>query len=69
MREHNRMCDISKSINPKLNDEELYQLSRNWVIGLLQKISFEDFLPILLGSKHEEIIGSYKTYNSKFIKF
>lgn len=39
VREHNRMCDILKQRNPNMNDEMLYQASRLWVIGLLQKIS------------------------------
>ena len=42
----------------------LYQASRLWVIGLLQKISVEDFLPILIGSKYNEIVGPYRGYRS-----
>ena len=43
----------------------MFQLARNYVIGLLQKITFYDFLPILLGDlKYYEEIGTYKGYNS-----
>jgi hypothetical protein len=35
------------------------------VIGLIQKISFYDYLPHLFGKKHfESYIGDYKGYNS-----
>lgn len=32
-----------------MNDQQTYQAARNYVIGLIQKITFEDFLPIVLG--------------------
>ena len=49
VREHNRVCDDIFKKDPSLNDEQVYQAARHFVIGLLQKITIEDFLPILLG--------------------
>lgn len=49
VREHNRMTKVLLQINPSMDDEELFQAARNYVVGLLQKITFEDFLPILIG--------------------
>ena len=49
LREHNRVCDQLKSREPYLNDEEIYQAARHFVIGLFQNIVFEEFLPQLLG--------------------
>lgn len=51
MREHNRLCKLIISKHPTLSDEEIYQTARNYVIGLIQKITFEDFLPTLLGEE------------------
>ena len=63
IREHNRICEKLKKQEPLLNDEELYQAARHFVIGLLQKIVFDEFLPILLGKKgFEKHIGPYTGY-------
>lgn len=64
MREHNRLCDEILSKNAKLSDEEVYQTARHYVIGLLQKITFDDFLPKFFGNKYDYLIGSYKGYNA-----
>ena len=50
VREHNRVCDVIFNKDPSLNDEEIYQAARHYVIGLLQKITMEDFLSLLLGN-------------------
>ena len=63
MREHNRVCDLMRARSPGLNDEMLFQAARHWVIGLLQKISLEDFLPIMLGSRYDAVVGRYGGYN------
>ena len=47
VREHNRLCDVYKSFYPGLTDEELYQKSRRMVIAIIQKITFDDWLPAL----------------------
>lgn len=62
VREHNRVCDLMSARHPELSDDQLFQAARNWVIGLLQKISVEDFLPIMLGAKYNEIVGEYQGY-------
>lgn len=62
MREHNRICDDVLRRNPKFNDETVFQIARNFVIGLLQKIVLKDFAKILLGSKYNQIIGPYNGY-------
>ena len=51
--------------NAYLSDEEIFQIARNYVIGLVQHITFDEYLPILLGkSQFESLIGPYK-YDNK----
>jgi len=47
VREHNRQCDIEKSIHPGWNDERLYQAARKIVIAELQNIVYYEWLPAL----------------------
>jgi hypothetical protein len=47
VREHNRQCDLIKEANPSWTDEELYQRARKIVSGLVQAITYEEFLPKL----------------------
>ena len=41
MREHNRFCDQIAVKNKRvISDEQAYQMARNYVIALLQKITY-----------------------------
>jgi hypothetical protein len=64
LREHNRLCDLIIDADSSLSDAEVFRAARNYVIGLIQKISFEDYLPNLFGKKHfQNYIGDFKAYN------
>ncbi len=60
IREHNRWATILKTKSTSLTDEELYVRSRSIVIGELQSITFNEWLPSILGPK---AIGPYRGYN------
>lgn len=48
-----------------MSDEEVFQTARNYVVGLLQKITMDDFLPILIGKKaFSDLIGQYDGYKT-----
>lgn len=61
MREHNRICDVVVAKNPTLTDEEIFQIARNYVIGLVQHITYDEYLPALLGKANfDALIGPYQ---------
>jgi hypothetical protein len=49
VREHNRVAGRIEAANPGLPDEEIYQGARAWVGAELQAITYNEFLPALLG--------------------
>ena len=50
IREHNRLADLIKTQAPTLNDEQIYQWARKIVGAEMQIITYEEFLPALMGS-------------------
>ncbi|MBL8061615.1 MAG: hypothetical protein JNK32_01230 [Anaerolineales bacterium] len=61
LREHNRIADETAHRHPDWTDEELYQYARRVVIAELQKITYEEFLPAILG---ENAMPAYSGYRA-----
>ena len=61
VREHNRLANKIASDDPNLTDEQIYQQARAIVIAEIQSITYNEFLPALLG---ERAISRYKGYDS-----
>jgi len=61
VREHNRLADEISAANPDLSDEEIYQQARATVIAELQSITYNEFLPALLG---QNALTDYEGYDS-----
>jgi hypothetical protein len=60
LREHNNFAAQIAKQNPKLGDEQIYQMARQTVAEEIQAITFNEFLPALLGPAAP---GAYRGYN------
>lgn len=61
MREHNRLAEIIGHRYPHLSGDEIYQRVRKIVGAQMQVITYNEFLPVLLG---EKALKKYSGYNS-----
>ncbi|MFN3232875.1 MAG: peroxidase family protein [Alphaproteobacteria bacterium] len=61
MREHNRLADHIASTDPTLSGDEIYHMTRLIVGGEVQAITYNEFLPILLGT--EDGLAPYEGYD------
>lgn len=52
VREHNRLCDIIKGLNPDFTGEQIYQNARRILIGEWQSIVYREYLPVVLGAQN-----------------
>ncbi|XP_025194619.1 peroxidase-like [Melanaphis sacchari] len=57
LRYHNYIAFKLSALNPYWSDEILYQESRRIVIATIQRITYKDFLPIIIGEDFQEIYG------------
>lgn len=60
VREHNRVAKQIALDHPEYDDEAIYQHARAWVIAEIQAITFQEWLPALLGSG---AIDRYRGYD------
>ena len=59
VREHNRIATALKTINPSWGEERLFQEARQIVGAQIQKITFKDYLPLLIGDLLPKLILDY----------
>lgn len=67
VREHNRIAMALSDLNPQWDEEKLFQEARKIVIAQIQKITYKDYLPLLLGDSFDKLILDYSIqgYNDK----
>ena len=61
VREHNRIATVLHESDPELTDEDLYQRARALVAGQIQAITYNEFLPALLG---KDALSPYSGYDA-----
>lgn len=49
MREHNRLASQIRNLRSDLTDEEIFQIARKILIGEMQNIVYDEYLPVVLG--------------------
>ncbi|KAK3918578.1 Peroxidasin, partial [Frankliniella fusca] len=62
-REHNRVADELRKVNPHWDGDTLYHEARKIVGAEVQHITFKHWLPTVLGPKGMEMMGDYQGYN------
>lgn len=60
VREHNRLAGEIKAANPTFNDEKIYQEARKLVGAMIQAVTYNEFLPMILG---DGAPGAYTGYD------
>ncbi|CAH0746151.1 unnamed protein product [Diatraea saccharalis] len=64
MREHNRIAIQLKSLNPQWDGNKVYQEARKVVGAEIQLITYEHWLPLILGQEGFKQLGTYSGYKS-----
>jgi hypothetical protein len=62
VREHNRIADRLAADHPDWSDEQIYQRARAIVTAEIQSITYNEFLPALLG---RDALGPYRGYDPR----
>ncbi len=60
VREHNRIAIRLKKLYPQLSDEQTFVRARQRVTGIIQAITYNEFIPALMG---ENALSPYQGYN------
>lgn len=63
LRQHNRIAATLQRVNPHWDQERVFHEARKIVGAMIQRITFTEYLPKVLGVVFEERIGAYPGYD------
>ncbi|KAG8590368.1 hypothetical protein GDO81_006738 [Engystomops pustulosus] len=63
MREHNRLVTELHELNPNWSGEKLYQEARKIMGAVLQKVTYKDWMPLMLGNEISKELPPYTSYD------
>lgn len=66
-REHNRLAKELRDNNPHWDSDTLYQEARKIVGAQMQHITYQHWLPIIVGQSGMQLLGDYKGYNPNVV--
>ena len=61
MREHNRIANTLAELNKHWDDTRIYEETRRIVIAQVQHITYNEFVPLLLGKRRPFILFESRT--------
>ena len=62
LREHNRIADEMKILNPDMNGDTIYYETRKIIGAMMQKITYDEYLPKVIGADGMAMMGEYTGY-------
>merc|ERR1712137_10227 len=60
VREHNRWADTLKTENPSMSGNAVFELARKIVVAEMQKITYDDWLPVFVGASSVSAYNGYQ---------
>ncbi|XP_046346605.2 peroxidasin-like isoform X1 [Haliotis rufescens] len=63
LREHNRIATIILQLNPHWDGNKVYHETRKLIGGVMQHITYTQWIPKILGTRGMELMGPYKGYD------